>query len=130
MVTPNVITTQASIGRRREARLRVQLGARLITLDGTASAVMADISGTGARLHAAGLPLRPGEEAVLQWCGREAFGVVVWAEGGQCGMCFYDQIAGPDLAEIRRINDRRGEPTAAEAVRDAARAFVQGQVRL
>lgn len=130
MNAPSVITTAAPIGRRRESRLRVRLDAQLITLDGTVRGVLADVSGWGARVSALNLPLRPGEEAVLQWCGREAFGVVVWAAAGQGGLCFYDPILKPELSELRRINDmqdRHGERTA---LRGAARAFVKGKIRL
>lgn len=130
MVPPNVITTTASIGRRRESRLRLRMDARLITLDGTSRAVMADVSSSGARVYAPDLPLRTGSEAVLQWLGREAFGVVVWTSAGQGGISFYDPIGPRELSEMRRMNDTQEPNSERRNLRGAAQAFVEGKVRL
>ncbi len=130
MDSPHVITTAPTIGRRRQARLRVRLEARLISLDGIARGVMADLSRSGARIAGSGLSLRPGNEAVLQWCGREAFGMVVWAARGEFGLAFHEPLADLDLAEIRRLNDAQGDVSSQADARSAARAFVQGNIRL
>lgn len=129
MTTPNVITTQASIGRRREARLRVRLDARFISLDGTSRAVLADISENGARLVGMAGNLRPGDEGILQWGGREAFGVVVWAAEGQFGISLYDPVPHADIVATREMDDHQRLPSEKEIVRRAARAFVQGRFR-
>lgn len=130
MGAQNVTTTQPSIGRRREGRLRVRLGARLIGLDGTGRAVLADISSHGARLIGEAPFLRQGAEVVLQWCGLEAFGQVVWQEAGQCGVSFYDPVPQAELFATREVDNRERLPSDNESVRRVARAFVQGRTRI
>lgn len=129
MTPRNLITTEATIGRRCEARLRVRLEARLITTDKTCRCVLADVSTHGARLIGPGLDLRPGQEAVLQWAGLEAFGIVVWKAEGQCGLCFYDTLDPRMILAIRRMEEQGGLPDELEMVRRSARAFVQGGPR-
>lgn len=120
----------ANIGRRREGRLRVRLDARLITLDGSCRAVLADVSANGARIVGGTCGLRPGQEAVLQWGDQEAFGVVVWAGHGQIGLCFYDPLDAKTVAATRQLDERQRLPDDRELIRRSALGFVQGGFRL
>jgi len=130
MAPPDVITTTPPIGRRREARLRVALNGRVISLDGSVATVLADISEHGARMAIGGERLRPGAEAVLQWDGGEAFGVVVWCAREQCGLRFYDPLPPETITALRRVDDARRAGRSGDEVRAAARAFVQGRAPL
>ncbi len=121
---------EANIGRRGEARLRVRLDARVITLDGTGRAVLADVSTNGARIVGATCGLRPGQEAVLQWGDREAFGVVVWSGYEQLGLRFHEPLDGRSVLATREMDERHRLPGDHELTRRSAQAFVQGGVRL
>lgn len=121
--------TDRVIGRRSQSRLRVRLPARLITLCGTQSAILADLSMGGARVLAE-RDLRRGAEGVLQWGNFEAFGEVSWAADGMFGMRFHDflspriVVATRDLDACERIGSDR------EIARETVREWVEGKRRL
>ena len=117
-------------GRRREGRLRVRLAAKLITLDGEYRGVLADLSTRGARIEAGYGKLRPGQEAVMQWEGAEAFGIVTWVVDGSVGLRFYDPLDRCAVMAARRLDDRMRLVNDEDGVRQSARAFVQGAIRL
>ncbi|MBC2652550.1 PilZ domain-containing protein [Novosphingobium flavum] len=121
---------QAAIGRRREARLRVRLEAQLITLDGTVRMVMADLSRNGARVSGHLPRLRLKQQAIIQWTQFEAFGIVAWIDGNQCGLEFDEPLPHQVLVKTREIHDTAPLQSDRELARGAARAFVQGKVRL
>ncbi|MBC2667362.1 PilZ domain-containing protein [Novosphingobium flavum] len=118
--------SEAMIGRRRDARLRVRLEARLITLDGTARAVLADVSSGGARVIGRNFALRERQEAVLQWGDREAFGVIIWHDAHQCGLSFFDPLDQRAIMATRRLDERSRLPGDHELLRRSAQTFVQG----
>jgi hypothetical protein len=126
----NAPPNPAVIGRRRESRLRVRLPARLITLEGTVTALMADISEHGAHLCGDLPAVRRGADVVLQWAGGEAFGAVVWIGQRQWGVQFHDPLSTEEIRKARTIDAREGIRDAREDVRQTARAFVQGRARL
>jgi len=130
MNRPLASVIKESIGRRAEARLRVRLDARLITIDGSCRAVLADVSTQGARIAGGTCDLRPGQEAVLQWGNREAFGIVVWRASGQCGLRFYEALDHRAILATRELHERARLPDEQELLRRSARAFVQGNMRL
>lgn len=117
-------------GRRRESRLRVRLEAQLITLDGTARTVMADLSRNGARITGLLPRLRVKQQAIIQWSQFEAFGVIAWVEGNQCGLEFDEPLPQAVLIKTRQIYDSAPLGSDRELARTTARAFVQGKVRL
>ena len=125
----NVITIEPHIGRRREARLRVRMEVRLILRDGRVQAVLADLSRNGARLVGAA-NLRPGQEALLRWDCHEAFGQVVWAAEGQCGLRFYEPVDRAALIQTRLLDDGARRRGANDVLREAARSFVTGRRRV
>ena len=114
------------IGRRGDARLRVDLPAQLTTLDGHPRAILCDISQSGAHVHC-NPPLEKGEELVLEWLGYEAFGKVVWVCGRDAGISFYDRISPETLLATRDRFDRHDLPDERIAIREAARAWCQGR---
>ena len=87
-------------GRRIAPRTEGPLRAVVTTLSGSRSADLVDISGTGARLCANGLP-EIGEEISVKVEGVSAFGTVVWADGDIRGMVF-DEPLTPDAEQLLR----------------------------
>lgn len=125
MVSQNTVRlTQPLLGRRRDARLRVEMRARLITHDGTARAVLADVARQGARLFAPDCTLKVGREAILAWDRFEAFGDVIWADGSFIGLHFEHPLDGEVLLATRAAEDARLEPLERQLMREAAQAFV------
>jgi hypothetical protein len=129
-VSTTAPATGCTTGRRREARLRVRLAARYISLDGSRNTILADISEHGARMHGPLPGGRPGAEVILQWPGGELFGTVVWIAPDQWGMAFYDPLTPAEIQRARLIDERHRLPDDRERVRQSAQAFVQGKVRL
>ena len=105
-------------GRRSAARREGPLIAVLTTLKGSHSAVLADISATGARLRAAQLP-DMGEVLTLRIDAVEAFGAVIWVEAGECGIAF-DRPLAPDEEQLLRqkVAETHGLPPDIKAAYD------------
>lgn len=118
------------LGRRRDARLRVELRARLITLDGTIRAVLADVARLGARVYAPDCELLPGRETVLSWDRFEAFGDVVWSDGCFLGLHFEEPLEREVLLATRAAEDARLMPLERQLMREAAQAFVSPRHKL
>lgn len=112
--------------RRSESRLRVRQGAKVITLGGAKGAVLLDVAQRGARI-ATDLPLRPGNELVLQWLDFEAFGRVIWAGDGEYGIALYDELPPKVLYATRDRDDSARLPSEREQQRLSARKFVSGR---
>ncbi|WP_295631908.1 PilZ domain-containing protein [Novosphingobium sp.] len=123
MPKPQRDPDQTTRGRRRYGRLRLRLRARLITIHGTASGVLADLSVTGARvlLHE---PLPSAGDALLQWEGNEAFGMIVWVHGCECGVLFDEPLPEALLLGMRDVESC---PDEREQARTAAAVFVSGR---
>lgn len=115
-------------GRRRFGRLRLRLRAKLITIHGTTNGMLVDLSLTGARVRLANTVPRSGD-AMLQWEGhggegQEAFGMIVWVHGGECGVLFDEPLSEAILLGMR---DTAACPDDREQVRSAAATFVNGR---
>lgn len=123
-------SAESAAGRRREARLRVRLEAQLITLDGTIRTVMADLSRNGARVAGTLPRMRTHQQAIIQWNRFEAFGIIAWVDGNQCGILFDEPLSQPVLLKTRELYDTAPLQSARELARSSASAFVQGKVRL
>ena len=74
-------------GRRSSERAAAPLLASITTLTRSHSAVVVDVSTSGARLHGSDLP-EMGEELVVNIDGVQAFGTVVWSDQGEAGIEF------------------------------------------
>ena len=106
-------------GRRSAARREGPLIAVLTTIKGSHSAVLADISATGARLRAAQLP-DMGEVLTLRIDAVEAFGAVIWVEADECGIAF-DRPLPPDEEQLLRqkVAETHGLPPDIKAAYDS-----------
>lgn len=102
----------------------------MITLDGTSRMVMADLSRSGARITGRLPPLRAGQQMIIQWHEFEAFGVIAWCDGNQCGLAFDEPLAQRVLIRTRQLYDTAPLASDRDLTRNAARSFVQGKVRL
>lgn len=116
-------------GRREQSRLRVRLACRLITRAGDNALALVDLSRTGARVQT-GAIAPPQGDAVLQWSGMEAFGTVVWARGGFCGLQFEEPIPANWLAVSRQSNETACLPDDHSRARELAQAWAAGTRRL
>jgi hypothetical protein len=112
-------------GRRKAGRLRVELPAQLLTLDGHPKASLCDVSRSGARLRPS-VPLKVGDEVVVYWLNFDAFGHVVWAKDEFVGMEFYDPLDEDILLKTREIIDYGLDPGEEGAAREAARNWYLG----
>ena len=123
MSQPQQDPDQATRGRRRYGRLRLRLQARLITIHGTAGGVLADLSVTGAKLRLRD-PVPAGGDALLQWEGHEAFGMIIWADSCECGVLFDEPLPEALLLGMR---DAQSLPDDHDQARTAAAVFVSGR---
>lgn len=116
-------------GRRRQARLRVRLPARLETRADILQAILADLSQCGGRVLTDAKLLR-GDEVLLDWAGFEAFGEVVWCDHNQCGIAFVEPIPGETILATRKINDAAQLPDDRAMLRQIAAQWADGSRRL
>lgn len=114
-----------SAGRRRHSRLRVHLSAKLITLDGTLSTTLLNLSYSGAKLLLGTNAIRRGSSTVLTWGTFEAFCTVAWVAGGHCGLDFDEPLSPQVLIATRDLADTTPR---VDASRVAARDWVVGRV--
>lgn len=90
-------------GRRFQPRATIVLSASIEALSGVKSARLLDVSLTGARLEGRELPV-VGKE-VIAICGAvEAFGTIVWAGSGRCGIQFDQPISVQELLTLRDLS--------------------------
>ncbi len=115
----------AAAGRRRHSRLRVQLPARLITLEGTLTATLLNLSFKGAKLMIPEGRTRAGARAVLGWGPFEAFCTVAWSQGNHCGLDFETPLKPAVLLATRDMADAT---PVIDSSRVAAREWATGRV--
>lgn len=119
--------TGPSTGRRGESRLRLGVEAQVVLITGSPRVVVENLSRTGARI-AMDHPPQPGESCVLQVCGIEAFGDVVWSRGQRFGIRFDERLPQDAVVAVRRFADDRSTIENAQRQR-MARDFVSGSRR-
>lgn len=112
-------------GRRKLARLRVRLAARISTLCETRQTILADLSQRGARVLTEAR-FEPGCEVLLEWGEHEALGEVVWCNLNQCGIAFVEPIDEATLIATRQLNDAARLPREREVLRRIARRWASG----
>lgn len=81
----------ASANHRRHGRHRVMLAAKLYSVHGETSAVLLDLSQSGAMLSASP-PLPPGCKVALVRLALETDGKVVWTNGNRFGVEFDESL--------------------------------------
>lgn len=101
MTADSDASTLASNGR-RHGRHRVMLSARLYSVHGESSAVLLDLSRSGAMLSATP-PLPRGCKLLLVRQGLEADATVIWTEGNRFGIAF-DQMLTEEHVERLALN--------------------------
>ena len=89
-------------GRRSAVRASAPLIAVLTTLVGSRSAVLVDVSSTGARVRGPDLPAM-GEELIVNIDSVQAFGSVVWSDSGECGIVFEPAIHADEEQYLRNL---------------------------
>ena len=117
----------ASAGRRRHSRLRVNLPAQLITLEGRLPGTLIDLSFRGAKVVQGSAELRRRASAVLTWGSFEAFCTVAWTRGHSCGLDFETPLKPQMLIATRALADATPKVDASRA---AAESWVTGGSRL
>lgn len=88
-------------GRRSAPRTKAPLIAIVTTLKGSHSAIVVDISSTGARLRGTDLPIA-GEDMFVTIEQIIAFGTVAWARDGELGLAFDQPLSPGDEKLLRR----------------------------
>jgi hypothetical protein len=88
-------------GRRSAARMTAPLTAVITTLRESRSAILVDISATGAKLRGSDLP-GPSEELFLTVDGVIAFGSVAWANNSDHAIVFDAPLKRSDEARLKR----------------------------
>ncbi len=97
-------------GRRGDSRVRAPIPALLITMSDRRSAVLLDISQSGARVRSKDPP-GEGTELFLQVGGVDVYARVAWQDGTALGLVFETRIDAWDV-EYLRANSRKA-PSAA-----------------
>ena len=111
-------------GRRIAGRARVALPATFETVNGTARAVLRNISTTGAMLEVAQQPT-VGASGVLACAGLDCFGEIVWVRSRWCGFAFDEPIAHHEVLRLRQASDQASGSEQRD-VQDAARRWAEG----
>ena len=115
-------------GRRHEARACLLLGAYAEALSGNRQVTLLDVSRSGARVEGPQLPA-VGRDIVLRCEGIDAFGTVVWAASGRCGIRFDQPVPGADVVELRRLAAAAGRSKMTPEERQAAADWANGLAR-
>lgn len=105
-------------------RLKLQLPAQLLTLDGSEEILLLDLSQVGARLACRFPPTF--RKGVLTWMTFETYGETVWQKGRMCGLRFDEEL---DLSVVVRTRqDIREEWLRySDNLESAARLWAQGR---
>ena len=115
-------------GRRTAPRTSVPAAVSLITLSGTRSVVLIDVSSTGARVRGPDLP-PVGEYLEIKIDSVRGFGFVAWACGNECGVAFDEPLDREELARVRMIGDLVGPTNMTIEEKLALEDWIAGAAR-
>lgn len=106
-------------GRREGSRETAPLCVIMSSISKSYTAVLVDISATGARVRSAELPA-VGEELYLTVGRTKTFCTVRWKSGLDCGVQFYEALLQDDVISVRReVSSGAGlDPTMRAAMED------------
>lgn len=105
-------------GRRSAARADAPLIATITTTVSSQSAIVVDVSSTGARLRGIDLPAS-GQDLVISVEGVVAFGEVAWADGPERGVHFESELSPTEEQLLRtKVLEARGLPPEVKAAFD------------
>lgn len=88
-------------GRRSAIREPMLLSAAILTLNRSFSAIIVNVSATGARLRGCG-DVSQGDDLWIKVGVIDALATAVWAEDGQCGVTFDTALSDADLDHLRK----------------------------
>ena len=122
-------TPSSPNGRKRaQGRLAVRLVARLASKVRTHSAILENISKSGAKLSIDSPP-PVGSEAILKWHGNELFGQVSWTSPTQCGLVFASTVPSALLHGALALDEAAHVPDELDVTGATARAWFDGDGR-
>ncbi|MEM7690759.1 MAG: PilZ domain-containing protein [Pseudomonadota bacterium] len=113
-----------NVGRRKAARLRLSIPAKLVTVSETRRCVLIDLSRTGAQI-ALPKPLQVGDAAFLRFAGFDVFASALRCDQGRNGLEFDMELSDADVIAIRHYAES-AEADERRALIDEARAWVMG----
>lgn len=113
-------------GRRQAPRVRLSLPGRVMLVTGYEPCRLEDLSQTGACLTLGSMAPQVGDSVLVEVCGVEAFGTVVWRNGHEFGMVFETPLTRDAVVHLRNRHDHF-EELESERRRRQARDFVQGR---
>jgi hypothetical protein len=118
-----------SRGKRSQGRLEVRLQATLQTRSGTQSAILENISKSGAKLRATNPPAA-GSDVILRWHEHEAFGSISWTSATHCGLRFPSILSPAQLQATLALDDIAHVPEELDDAAAAAKAWAEGSIRV
>lgn len=83
--------------RRRSARRPIFVAGSAVTIHGSKSVVVENLSASGARIRGRGLPA-PGKQILIWMEGLDVLGCVAWARSEECGVRFDASLDAESLA--------------------------------
>ena len=98
----NAFGKSAGGGRRTAPREVTPLLAVYTSVTRSHSALLVDVSSTGARLRAPELP-EEGEDLLVSLSNVRVFGTVAWVSDGEFAIAFDETLSDEDLASLRQI---------------------------
>ncbi len=117
-----------AVGRRANARVRLDLPAELILLEGLRRGRLRNLSRTGASIELSPPP-RTTSQGFLRFAGVEVFAQVMWSGGGRCGLVFDEPIAERILLAMRQLAEQIPLLERSQQ-EDAIRDWVNGRGRI
>jgi hypothetical protein len=129
MHRPGLTPSNQNTRKRTQGRLAVRLVARLASKVRTHSAILENISKSGAKLSVDSPP-QIGSEVILQWHGNELFGQVSWTSPTQCGLVFASTVPPALLEGALALDEAAHVPDDLDVTGATARALFDGGGRL
>ena len=112
--------------RRAEGRTPLDIGARVVLLDGRSACTIENISFRGARI-VSDLPAKVGDQGFLQRGGLDQFFAVNWADEGACGVSFDRELPSKIVRDLCDAAEGGAENEEAR-LREIGREWVAGTV--
>jgi hypothetical protein len=91
---------EGRVGRRALPRIPVRIAAEFVLHDAAYTALLTDLSQSGARVHMP-QPPSPGLGGVLCWDHHERSCTVLWTAGDTCGVAFDERLPSEDVVRAR-----------------------------
>jgi hypothetical protein len=114
--------------KRSQGRLEVRLDATLKSHSWTRSAILENISRSGAMVTVESAPPK-GTEVVLEWHSNQAFGRVAWANETRCAVRFESPVSALVLQSTLSLDQVAHVPDGLDCNGAAAKAWFDGAGR-